>query len=231
MFRTFFVYLLKGGTCKKCRTKSTGKAITSTRKYGGARVHVLNYEAIWPLNYSGLTDCMTFLELLRLTLLSLTLWTWWVLSGPRCLYNKVGFQWLCYVSCYFRAWKISSPLGALQSPNCKNHVKNENSCYMAVFSNSPIDDNIFKDIWLWDHFCCTIWIFSLFSIVVKALSNEMAANPSIFFESLPIFTATCNHRSDGIFQILSRNLLAISSDEAQLIFTPSSSLPELASYV
>jgi hypothetical protein len=39
----------------------------------------------------------------------------------------------------------------------------------------------------------------------------------------------CNHRSDGIFQILSRNLLAVSSDAAQLIFTPSSALPELAS--
>jgi hypothetical protein len=29
----------------------------------------------------------------------------------------------------------------------------------------------------------------------------------------------CNHRSDGIFQILSRNLLAVISDAAQLIFT------------
>jgi hypothetical protein len=29
----------------------------------------------------------------------------------------------------------------------------------------------------------------------------------------------CNHHSDGIFQILSRNLLAVSGDAAQLIFT------------
>jgi hypothetical protein len=41
----------------------------------------------------------------------------------------------------------------------------------------------------------------------------------------------CNHRSDGIFQILSRNLLAVSGDAAQLIFTPSSALSELASCV
>jgi hypothetical protein len=29
----------------------------------------------------------------------------------------------------------------------------------------------------------------------------------------------CNHRSDGTFQILSRNLLAVSGDVVQLIFT------------
>jgi hypothetical protein len=68
---------------------------------------------------------------------------------------------------------------------------------------------------------------------LKALSNEMAANPSIFLNrrQFLLLHKRCNHRSDGIFQILSRNLLAVSSDAAQLIFTPSSALPELASCV
>jgi hypothetical protein len=50
-----------------------------------------------------------------------------------------------YVSCFFPLRKISATMGALQSQNGKNQVKIEDlhgGCYVAVFSNSPIDDNI-----------------------------------------------------------------------------------------
>jgi hypothetical protein len=45
--------------------------------------------------------------------------------------------------------------------------------------------------------------------------------PSFFFNrrQFLLLHKRCNHHSDGIFQILSRNLLAVSGDAAQLIFT------------
>jgi hypothetical protein len=57
--------------------------------------------------------------------------------------------------------------------------------------------------------------------------------PAFFFNHLQflLLHKRCNQRSDGIFQILSRNLLPVSGDAAQMIFTPSSALPELASCV
>jgi hypothetical protein len=57
--------------------------------------------------------------------------------------------------------------------------------------------------------------------MLKALSNETAANPIIFLNrrQFLLLHKRCNHRSDRIFQILSRNLLAVSGDAVELIFT------------
>jgi hypothetical protein len=73
-----------------------------------------------------------------------------VSTNARCLYNKVGFQWHFYVSCFFPSRKISATMGA-RAAVAKWQKSSHNwgltgavACYMAVLSNSPIDDNILK---------------------------------------------------------------------------------------